>query len=794
MYAPFANKTQNPPRAGLFSTVLAILAVLIVAGLTPASATAQAKIQAAPSGAEAIAILGDRLSEVAESHDLTEARLRSLLLEDETLRVTPAGDLFYICPEAPDMPLDKEAAALSKEAPFDLAETFLLHSNPGAEHVLYIDFDGHVTTSPVWTQFNGDQPINSAPYDTDGQPLVFSDVEREFIQLTWQYVAEDMLPFDIDVTTEEPPLDRLQYGGPGDVYWGVRVVVSATNFFGGDGVAFLGSFDSAEDLPAFVFNQSLESCGETVSHEAGHTFGLSHDGSPAVAYYPGHGMGVTSWGPLMGSTFTVNVSQWNAGDYLGANNLEDDLAIISSLDNGNGFGYRTDDHGDTNPSATGMLFGPGVGPITGIVERKTDVDVFRFFWPGGAMNLQITPFTPKPNLRVHAELEPESGGPVTVLDRPDALDAAFSAVADPGNYYLKISGTGYGTPWTGFSDYASLGAYQISLETFQEAVPGGVYATQGYAGTTALVQIDPVTGGAAVIGNTGVGGLPGLAINDQGEMYGAGGPISGVQNLYRIDAATGAAALIGDTGVGCLQALTFEPGGRLLGIGNCGADELFQVDLATGSAVPLVSVEPNMVGMAFDPITGALYGVEWNNFSGIDNLYTIDVAGATSLVGSLGLGVGVGDIHFDAAGNLFGVVGGGAGPNSYVAIEKTTGAATVIGPTGIGALTGLSSFGVDPAPVPDIETPMPTAYVLRGAFPNPFNPMTRISYELPADGHVTINVFDPAGRRVKTLVDGQQSAGRHELSFNAERLGSGVYFYEMRAGDFREVRKMTLLK
>ncbi|MBW2691225.1 MAG: hypothetical protein JRE57_01145, partial [Deltaproteobacteria bacterium] len=73
-----------------------------------------------------------------------------------------------------------------------LEDTFLLHSNLGATQVLYIDWDGH-------------KKGGYRPWDMDGDPDTFSDAERTVIQQTWFSVSEDFLPFNIDVTTEEPP-------------------------------------------------------------------------------------------------------------------------------------------------------------------------------------------------------------------------------------------------------------------------------------------------------------------------------------------------------------------------------------------------------------------------------------------------------------------------------------------------------------------------------------------------------------------------------------------------------------
>ena len=94
---------------------------------------------------------------------------------------------------------------------------------------------------------------------------------------------------------------------------------------------------------------------------------------------------------------------------------------------------------------------------------------------------------------------------------------------------------------------------------------------------------------------------------------------------------------------------------------------------------------------------------------------------------------------------------------------------------------------------------IPTAYSLGQNYPNPFNPETRISYSLPELAYVKLSIYDINGTLVKTLQDGNQSIGRYELVWNGEnsfgiKVGSGVYFYRIRANNFTKVRKMILLK
>jgi hypothetical protein len=85
-------------------------------------------------------------------------------------------------------------------------------------------------------------------------------------------------------------------------------------------------------------------------------------------------------------------------------------------------------------------------------------------------------------------------------------------------------------------------------------------------------------------------------------------------------------------------------------------------------------------------------------------------------------------------------------------------------------------------------------YELEFAYPNPFNPSTTITYYLPKQSEVHIEVFNTLGQKVKTLVHKKQSAGKYSVIFNARDLASGVYFYQLKAGDFVQVRKFVLMK
>lgn len=94
-----------------------------------------------------------------------------------------------------------------------------------------------------------------------------------------------------------------------------------------------------------------------------------------------------------------------------------------------------------------------------------------------------------------------------------------------------------------------------------------------------------------------------------------------------------------------------------------------------------------------------------------------------------------------------------------------------------------------------------TEYKLEQNYPNPFNPSTVISYQLPVSGNVTLKVYDLLGNRVATLIDEYKTVGKYEIEFNShsglsgiKELPSGVYFYQLKAGEFVQTKKMLLIK
>ncbi|MFT5585488.1 MAG: serralysin [Cognaticolwellia sp.] len=342
--------------------------------------------------------------------------------------------------------------------PLPLEDTFFLHSLPDADHVLYLDFDGHVVTA------GGGESFTYVGWDFDGDPEVFSDDELAIIQLSWQALVEDFRPFNLDVTTEYPGQEALKKTSDDDTEWGIRVVVNQETY--DYSWAYVDSFNSPFDVEMYAWSGNFEGdidetwlwIADSVNHEAGHALGLQHHGTTTgQEYYQGHGEGEVAWSPIMGWS-GYGLSQWSKGEYTLANNSgQDDLEIITTQ---NGFGYREDDHGETLSTATELQLG---GLNQGVIERVEDVDAFllRLDVPG-AVSLQAAPEPLNPNLDILLTVVNELGEVLASSNPDELLAASLDLHLDAGDYLVVLEGVGRGAvDGDGYSDYGSLGYFQL---------------------------------------------------------------------------------------------------------------------------------------------------------------------------------------------------------------------------------------------------------------------------------------------------------------------------------------------
>lgn len=513
-----ADDTPQPRNRGrrrLAGAALATMVAAVALATAPPAVGAPIPTGRGQNGAAAIQALGPRLPAVAAAHGMTADRLRRLFEQDRSLWVDPNGRLLYQEPPAPATAASTGERPAVAAAPFPYSQSFKLHSRPGAEKVIYLDFDGQSVSATAWNTYWGVANIQAGPYDRDGLPGSFSTAEQDDVQAVWQHVSEDFAPFDIDVTTEDPGTAAIARSSTGDANFGTRVLV--TNYQSGclcGGIAWMGTFDQTPNhgdyQPAFVFpskSTTAKVIAEAASHEVGHNLGLNHDGGSGNTYYLGHG----DWAPIMGAGYYEAVTQWSRGEYGGATNTEDDWAVMQ----GNGAVVRTDDH-----ATTALDYGPSVSAV-GLIGTPSDVDTFKLEVDPGPLTLTATPAAVGPDLDIRLELRDVNGTVVATSDPPSGssgiggliatgLGATISVTVPAGTYYLVVDGTGSGTVSTGYSDYGSVGQYSIS-----GTIRPRTWADAGGPGGPAVADGGAVDGGTATPGpvttSTGVADRGGSA-------------------------------------------------------------------------------------------------------------------------------------------------------------------------------------------------------------------------------------------------------------------------------------------
>lgn len=365
-----------------------------------------------------------------------------------------------------------------------------LQSLPGAQAVIYLDFDGEAGPFPLWGDF-------------DALPSSFNNTQ---IFDVWRLVAEDFIPFNINVTTDRQVFDLAAEGSR------VHVIISptTTGYPGpGSGYAEVGSFNWTLDAVCWVsLMTTTKFCAEICSHESGHMLGLWHHGTTTQEYYAGNGTGATGWAPIMGASTGRNVSQWSKAEYANPSNpTQDDMLVISTTNNN--VAYRADDGGETLATARYLEVLPdSTVSNEGIIESASDVDAFRFMTTGGAVTINVNPASLYPNLDILAELVNASNGTVIVSSNPSTtLNATLTTTLAAGEYLVRVQGVGFGDPLTvGYSDYDSAGSYFITGSVTGGQQPSRFSIAENSANGTAVGTITgtggPNPGYSITSGNT----------------------------------------------------------------------------------------------------------------------------------------------------------------------------------------------------------------------------------------------------------------------------------------------------
>ncbi|MFT3846095.1 MAG: T9SS type A sorting domain-containing protein [Lacibacter sp.] len=348
------------------------------------------------------------------------------------------------------------ASLLSGSAYKVSAQTPLLNSYPGATATIYLDFDGQSINSPYW---NSGVPF----YCTS------PNFTSEQITTIFNRVADDFSPFKLNITTDST------------VYFATastkrqRIIVTAYSTWYGSagGVAYIESFRWGMEIPGFVFanllNYNVKNVAEAISHETGHTLGLSHQSKYDAScnfvgeYNPGGGTGETSWAPIMGNSYGKSLTLWHKGSTnAGCNSVQDDLAILAS--NSNGFGYRTDDIGNSVQQSTPVAFTSNAFAITGEMNSASDIDMMKVTF---AQPQRFSVSASGLNSDLLVTVTDNKGNIINSYNPPASTSVLFDTTFNAGTYYLSVTNVGN----TNTTTYGMLGSYTLNGSLPTTALP-----------------------------------------------------------------------------------------------------------------------------------------------------------------------------------------------------------------------------------------------------------------------------------------------------------------------------------
>jgi hypothetical protein len=417
-----------------------------------------------------------------------------------------------------------------------------LSSLPGASRTIFLDFDGDFQS--VWNRTDSNQRytnVTAGEFNIDGTAGI-SDAEEAAIRKIWETVADDYAPFKVNVTTVAPSSFAngvaLRVVMAGDCNATLQISATSSINVSGDrfianpdgtlvdtsGYSSVGSFTNFQPNVVYVFAKYMSTWGlvdseghsrdlramiaTTASHEAGHAFGLVHDGDYSV------GSAITT--PIMGANTQGDRTIWSTY-YVGATK-HDNVAKLTGV-----FGARTDDYVGTYNTAKELqftsyspLFGSAAN-VKGVIGRTTDTDMFRLTVYSAKtydFNVSVPQFgnldsqlilyrvTATPAGTYWYQTVASADPSISWITPFQGLGASFSATLQPGYYAIAVKSHG---------GYGDLGSYTLRVSHSSIIVtpdPPLMALSMGGVGQTLTSQASVVSDSTAAVqplGNAGIG-------------------------------------------------------------------------------------------------------------------------------------------------------------------------------------------------------------------------------------------------------------------------------------------------